>query len=550
MVDQVRIALAQLNPIVGDVSGNVDRLGAIHARVAQQGAELLATCELYISGYPPEDLLLHPSFIAEVEQGIARLAALTAGGPAMIVGAPWREDGKLFNAALLLDAGRIAAISRKLDLPNYGVFDEKRVFAAGYGPQLLAWRGIKFGVPLCEDIWTPGAAAQAQAAGAEILLVPNCSPFQLGKLRERQAVVSDRARENGLPVVYINLVGGQDELVFDGASFVMDAAGAVVVQAAAWREDVLVLDWRKQDGVWRCLTQASAAIPDDAAALYAAMMLGLRDYASKNGFMGALLGLSGGIDSALVAALAVDALGRENVWGVMLPSPFTSPASLKDAADVAARLGLRYDTVDIVPALRAFDAMLTPLFAGRAADATEENIQARSRGLTLMALSNKFGHLLLATGNKSELATGYATLYGDMCGGFAPLKDLYKTQVYEVAAWRNRAKPEDALGPDGVVISDAVMRKAPTAELRHDQKDSDSLPPYPELDAILRGLIEGNAGVEALAAQGHDRETVVKVCGLLTRAEYKRRQGSPGVKLGPALFGRERRYPVTSKFRN
>ena len=549
MTDHVRIALAQLNPTVGDVRGNADRLAAVFARAAALGVDLVLTPELYLTGYPPEDLVVQPAFLAQITQQIARLAVLTAdGAPAMIVGAPWQEDGKLFNAALLLAGGGIAGISRKRDLPNYGVFDEKRVFTAGQDTQLLNWRGIKLGVPLCEDIWTPAAAKELCVAGAEMLLVPNCSPFELGKLSERHVAVAARARENGVPIIYVNLLGGQDELVFDGASFAVGGDGVIVMQGAAWQEDLPILDWHKADGIWRCNTQTHAAIPDGAEALYAAMMLGLRDYAAKNGFKQVLLGLSGGVDSALVAALAVDALGAKNVWGVMMPSPFTTQASLDDAADVAARLGLRYDIINIVPAMRAFDTMLTPVFKERAADVTEENIQARCRGLTLMALSNKFGHLLLATGNKSELATGYATLYGDMCGGFAPLKDLYKTQVYAVAAARNSRKPVGALGPDGSVISDAIMQKAPTAELRPNQKDSDSLPPYPELDAILRGLIEGDVSGVELLAQGYGEVTVGRVRGMLQRAEYKRRQGPPGVKLGAALFNRERRYPITNKF--
>ncbi|MGB4100676.1 MAG: NAD+ synthase [Alphaproteobacteria bacterium] len=549
MTEQVRIALAQLNPIVGDVSGNAARLTAVYAQARAEGADLLVTPELYLAGYPAEDLLLHPTFIREIAVEVARLAVLTSGGTAMIVGVPWHEEGKLYNAALLLEAGRIAGISRKRDLPNYGVFDEKRVFAAGQGAQLFTWRGIKLGVPICEDIWTPGAVASLRAAGAELVLVPNCSPYQSGKMQQRQDVTTARARESGLPVVYVNLVGGQDELVFDGASFVVAADGTVMAHAAAWQEDVLFLDFQKRGTGWHCVTQTQTDYTDDASALYAAMMLGLRDYARKNGFTKALLGLSGGIDSALVAALAVDALGAENVWGVMLPSPFTSQASLDDAGDVAVRLGIRYDKIDLVPALKAFEAMMQPLFADHTADVTEENIQSRSRGVALMALSNKFGHLLLATGNKSELATGYATLYGDMCGGFAPLKDLYKTQVYEVAAWRNRAWPEGALGSEGVVIADTIMTKAPTAELRPNQRDSDTLPPYPQLDGILRGLIEDHAGVEGLIAQGHDRDMVQRVQIMLARAEYKRRQGAPGVKLGSALFVRERRYPVTAGFK-
>ncbi len=549
MPDALVIALAQINPVVGDVAGNVDRIRSARTAAAAQGAELVVYPELTVSGYPPEDLVLKGAFLDQVATGVAELARLTAdGGPGLLIGAPWRDAGRCHNSLLLLDGGNVVAIRHKHHLPNYGVFDEARVFTPGPCPGPIVFRGVRLGAMICEDMWFADVAECLEESGAEILVVPNGSPFELDKPDQRLNHAVARVTESRLPLVYVNQVGGQDELVFDGASFVLDAERRLCLQAPSWREHVAITRWRRDGHSWSCDTGAIAPAPERLANIYRAMMLGLRDYVGKNGFPGVVLGLSGGIDSALACAIAVDALGADKVRCVMMPSPFTSRDSLDDAAAVAGLCGTRLDTVSIEPAMEAYQAMLAPMFAGTNADITEENLQSRARGVTLMAISNKFGPMVLSTGNKSEMSTGYATLYGDMCGGFSVLKDVYKTDVFAVARWRNAQRPDDALGPDGPVMPERVITKPPTAELKPDQTDQDTLPPYEILDAVLQGLIEGEKSVAEVVALGHDEAVVRRVWRMLDRAEYKRRQAPPGVKITARAFGRDRRYPITNGF--
>jgi NAD+ synthase len=550
MTDSLAVALAQINPTVGDVGGNVARLLTARVEAAKAGADLVVASELVVAGYPPEDLVLKRAFQDAVEKGVAQLAHATKDrGPAMLVGAPWRDGGKLYNAALLLDAGDVATVRFKHDLPNYGVFDEKRLFASGPLPGPVSFRGVRLGVMVCEDMWTPDVAECLQESGAEMLVVINGSPFETDKHEDRLNLAVARVVETGLPLIYVNQVGGQDELVFDGASFVLGRDKRFLAKARSWREQVLMTRWSRSNDGWAAAVAEVASEPAMPDAIYQALMLGLRDYVGKNGFPGVLIGLSGGIDSALTAAVAVDALGADKVHGVMMPSPYTSRDSVDDATDVAKRLGIRVDTISIEPAMKTFGAMLKGVFAGRAPDETEENIQARARGVALMALSNKFGFMVLSTGNKSEMSVGYATLYGDMCGGYSVLKDVYKTTVYELTRWRNRQHPEDAKGPDGQVIPERVISKAPTAELKPNQTDQDTLPPYGQLDAILKCLIEEELSLNEIAARGHDRAVAARVWRMLDRAEYKRRQAPPGVKITRRAFGRDRRYPITNAFR-
>ncbi len=454
---------------------------------------------------------------------------------------------------MLLDGGEVTAIRHKHELPNYGVFDEIRVFDRGPLPGPMNFRGTRLGVMVCEDMWRPEVAECLAETGAELLVVINSSPFESDKTDERLNYAVARVTETGLPMVYVNQVCGQDELVFDGASFVLNADRTLAHQSPAWVEAIETTTWSREKGsegdAWTCAAGTVTPVANGLDPIYQAMILGLRDYVNKNGFPGVVLGLSGGIDSALSAAVAVDGLGAERVWTVMMPSPYTSQESLDDAAACADLLGCRLDTVSIEPAMDAYDAMLGGLFDGRDADTTEENIQSRARGMTLMALSNKFGHMVLSTGNKSEMSVGYATLYGDMCGGYSVLKDVYKMDVFALCRWRNQSQPAGALGPVGRVMPERVISKPPSAELKPDQKDEDSLPPYDKLDDILRGLIEGEASIETVAARGHDRETVERVWRMLDLAEYKRRQAPPGVKLTRRAFGRDRRYPITNAFR-
>tara|TARA_R110002072_G_scaffold49277_31_gene134058 strand:- start:563 stop:2248 length:1686 start_codon:yes stop_codon:yes gene_type:complete len=558
MTRHLKIALAQLNPTVGDIAGNVEKLRVARRQAAQAGADLLVGTELCISGYPPEDLVLKPHFLMAVEQAVQELAWETESGPALLIGAPWREDGgqtsklrgAVYNAALLLDGGTVKALRYKHDLPNYGVFDEVRVFKSGALPGPVNFRGVRLGVMVCEDMWKGDVSECLEESGAELLIVLNGSPYEADKHDERLQLAVARVSESQLPLIYVNQVGGQDELVFDGGSFVLNADCSLAALLPSYQEALRVTDWRQDPGgAWRCATAERSAPPAPIEATYRALVLGLRDYVGKNRFPGVVLGLSGGIDSALSAAVAVDALGADKVHCVMMPSAYTSRESLEDAAAMAALVGARLDSISIAPAMQAYDAMLAPLFAGAAADTTEENIQARARGLLLMSLSNKFGAMVLSTGNKSEMSVGYATLYGDMCGGYNVLKDVYKTDVFKLSRWRNENHPSDVLGPAGPVIPERIISKPPSAELKPDQKDEDSLPPYDKLDDMLAGLIEGELTVDQIVARGHQRETVNRIWRMLEMAEYKRRQAPPGVKTTRRSFGRDRRYPITNAFK-
>jgi len=555
MTDRLAIALAQLNPTVGDVDGNLRAIRAARAEAAKMGADLMVTGELSVCGYPPEDLVLKPAFQRRVAEQVAAFAAETAdGGPAVILGAPWREGDKLYNAALLIEGGKIASHRFKHLLPTYGVFDEVRVFASGPAPGPIQFKGVRLGVMVCEDMWQPDVAETLEESGAEMLIVINGSPFEIDKSDVRLNLAVARVTESKLPLIYVNQVGGQDELVFDGRSFVLGADRSLRAQSPAWDEHVSLTQWTRASAGWICeageIDKGDSGSRADLGSIYRAMVLGLRDYVTKNRFPGVVLGLSGGIDSAISAAVAADAIGADKIFGVMMPSPYTSQDSLDDAAETAKLLGIKYEIIPIQEAMNAFDGMLKPVFTGRNADTTEENIQARIRGLIVMAISNKLGHMALTTGNKSEMSVGYATLYGDMCGGFSVLKDVYKTTVFGLCNWRNQAHPKGALGPAGRVIPERVITKKPSAELRPNQFDEDSLPPYEVLDAILASLIEGERDIAEIVADGYDPDTVRRVWRMLDRAEYKRRQAPPGVKITSRAFGRDRRYPITNGFTN
>ena len=545
------IAVGQLNPVVGDIAGNLDIARRAWAEAGQKGADLLVLTELFLSGYPPEDLVLKPVFQQACREAVEELARATAHGPGIIVGVPWRDADGLHNSACLIDGGRIIAVRHKVELPNYGVFDERRVFAPGPLPGPVDFRGTRLGLPICEDLWIEEVAECLTETGTELIITPNGSPYWRGKAEERIQTMLARIVESGLPLIYANQVGGQDELVFDGGSFGLHADRTLAFQMSQFEEALTLTRWhRAEDGGWRCADGPLAALPGHEEANWRTCVLGLRDYVDKNGFKGVVLGLSGGIDSAVCAAIGVDALGPERVHCVMLPYRFTSNLSLSDAADCAERLGVRYDVLPIAEPVEGFSRALEPIFDGLAHDLTEENLQARARGAILMAISNKFGHMLVTTGNKSEVSVGYATLYGDMAGGYNPIKDLYKTEIFRLARWRNANLPSGLKGPAGEVIPVSIIEKPPTAELRENQRDQDSLPPYEELDAILEALVEGEAGVADIVAAGHDRATVKRVEALLYSAEYKRRQAAPGVKITPRHFGPDRRYPITNRFRD
>ena len=555
--DQFAITLAQLNPTVGDVTGNAAKARAARAQARAEGADLVVFPELFIAGYPPEDLVLKPAFQSACRAAIEELARETAdGGPAVLIGSPWVEDGKLYNACALLDGGRIAALRYKANLPNYGVFDEKRLFARGPAAGPVTVRGIRVGVPICEDIWLEESEDYENVVeclaetGAEILVVPNGSPYARDKNDLRLSIAVARVTESGLPLIYLNQVGGQDELVFDGASFALERrslGGGAVAGICRTHHDAALAQERKRLALhWAAGSRCSMATRAD----YAACVLGLRDYVGKNGFPGVLLGVSGGIDSALCAAIAVDALGAERVRGVMLPFRFTAQVSLDDAAKLAGALGIRYEVLPIAAAVNGFEEILSTTFAGLPRDITEENLQARARGTLLMAISNKTGAMVVTTGNKSEMSVGYATLYGDMNGGFNPIKDIYKTEVFRLSTLRNSWKPDGALGPSGEVIPVNIITRPPTAELRENQTDQDSLPPYDMLDAILERLVEREEPLASIVEAGFDREVVARIDRLLNIAEYKRRQAAPGVKVTQKNFGRDRRYPITNRFRD
>jgi NAD+ synthase len=542
------IALAQLNPTVGDIDGNLAKIRRAREQAAAAHADLVLLSELAVVGYPPEDLVLRPSVVDRCHAAVDAIVRESRSGPALIVTTPWREAGLLHNAAVFIDAGAVT-VRFKSDLPNYGVFDEKRVFSPGPIPEPVNFRGMKIGVPICEDIWSPVITAHLARSGAEFFLVPNGSPFETGKFSTRLELVKSRARETNLPVAYVNQVGGQDELVFDGRSFVLNRSGDLAACLPGWREIVSTTAWHRTGEGWTCSPAAVEPLGEQIEDVYSALVLGLRDYVTKNGFPGIVIGLSGGIDSALSAAVAVDALGADRVTGVRLPSPFTSEISMEEAQHVGDALGIRLLTVPISAVAQQAERELAPSFEGRPRDVAEENLQARIRGLLLMALSNKFGSMLLTTGNKSEMSVGYATLYGDMCGGYSVLKDIYKTDVYRLARWRNARRPAGAAGPQGCVIPERTITRPPTAELRPNQTDQDSLPPYDQLDAILHGLIEEEQSVEALAATVAPLAVVSRVQQMLYTAEYKRRQAPPGVKVSRRSFGRDRRYPITNRFR-
>jgi NAD+ synthase len=543
------IALAQLNPAVGDVAGNLARVREARDAAARQGADLVLFSELFLVGYPPEDLVLRPAIVTAAADALRALERESAaGGPGLAVTLPWAEHGRLFNAVALVADGR-SDLRFKHELPNYGVFDEKRVFTPGPLPAPIDFRGVRLGLPICEDVWFAGTAQHLAGQGAELLLVPNGSPYEVDKSQQRLHLARERVSETGLALAYVNQVGGQDELVFDGGSFVVNPDGMLACAMPSWTETVQLTRWRRDGRRYRCDGAAEWAEEPRLQAVYHAMMLGLRDYVRKNRFPGVVLGLSGGIDSALTAAVAVDALGSARVAGVRLPSRFTTAPSLDDAEESARLLGIALDTLPIEDAVAAAEHTLSGSFAGRPRDITEENLQARVRGLLLMALSNKFGSMVVTTGNKSEMSVGYATLYGDMCGGYSVLKDIYKTEVFALARWRNQYRPAGALGPEGRVIPEPSITKVPTAELRPNQTDQDSLPPYDVLDAILQGLVEDERSVQEIVDHGYPRDLVLRVQHLLYTAEYKRRQAPPGVKITRKGFGRDRRYPITNAFR-
>ena len=539
MTDKLTIALAQLNPTVGAIGSNLAKAKA--AITSLPAVDLVLFPELFLSGYPPEDLVLRASFVTACKTAAEELSRDFSNGPAILIGLPWREGDKLHNAVALLNGGKIETLRFKYDLPNYGVFDEKRVFQPGPAPGPINFKGVRIGVPICEDIWTEETCETLAETGAEILLSPNGSPFERNKDDVRLNLVVARVSETKLPLAYLNQVGGQDELVFDGASFVLNADRTLALQMPMFEEAVAITQWVRGDNGWHMLPNTAAKLPENEEETWKACVLGLRDYVDKNKFPGVVLGMSGGIDSAVVAAMAVDALGSARVHCVMLPYAYTSQDSLVDAELCAKLLGVRYDVVPIKEPVEGFLSALGPMFKGTPPGVTEENMQSRSRGVILMAISNKFGSMVLTTGNKSEMSVGYATLYGDMNGGFNPIKDVYKMEVYRLAAWRNT---------QGHVIPERIITKAPTAELRENQKDQDSLPPYEALDDILEGLVEREQTVAEISARGHDVALVKRIQHMLYVAEYKRRQAAPGVKITRKNFGRDRRYPITNGWRD
>ena len=550
MTDRFRITLGQLNPTVGDLAGNAALAREAWQEGKQAGADLVALPEMFITGYNAQDLVIKHAFQLDVMAHIEQLAADCADGPALAIGAPWAEGAELYNAYLILKNGKIANRTLKHNLPNETVFDEVRIFDSGPLGGPYAVGNTRVGSPICEDAWHPEVSETLAETGAEFLLVPNGSPYYRGKMDTRMNMMVARVIETGLPLIYLNMVGGQDDQVFDGASFALNPGGKLAMQMPAFDTAIHHVDLERTPEGWRVVTQDFAALPNAWEQDYRVMVQGLRDYMRKTGFKKVLLGLSGGIDSAIVATIAADALGPDNVRCVMLPSEYTSQGSLDDAETLARALGCQYDYVPIKDGREAITNTLAPLFEGRDPDLTEENIQSRLRGLLLMALSNKFGEMLLTTGNKSEVAVGYATIYGDMAGGYNPIKDLYKTRVFETCRWRNENHRDWMMGPAGAVIPDTIITKPPSAELREDQKDSDSLPDYPELDAILNILVDQNGAVADCVAAGFERDVAKKVEHLIYISEYKRFQSAPGPRLTKGAFWLDRRYPIVNRWRD
>lgn len=546
------LALAQMNPVVGDIKGNAKTILDNAAKAARQGADLVVFPEMSLIGYPPEDLVLTPAFREAAMAEVEALAQASAHLPCdLLIGSVWHDGVRTYNASILLQKGFVDVVRCKHELPNYGVFDEKRVFASGPLPKVLPWRGVDLGVLICEEVWDTALPMALKSQGAELLIVQNASPYTIGKAGHRHAVVHDAAHETGLPVAYINMVGGQDELVFDGRSYVHHPDGMDAVRLPAFGEALTLVAMEKKAQGWRVANAIEEPMLSDMETIYRALVLGLRDYVEKNGFRGIVMGLSGGVDSAITAAIAVDAIGPARVTGVLMPSPYTSMESIEDAEETARLLGIRVETVPITPGMQALDKMLGPVFRDLPNDTTEENIQARLRGNILMAISNKLGLMVMTTGNKSEMSVGYATLYGDMCGGYSVLKDVYKTTVYRLCEFRNVLMDQAGFykGPKGRAVPERSITKAPSAELRPGQKDQDTLPPYDDLDAILRGLVEQRKSVNELANEGFELATLRRVARMLAGAEYKRRQAPPGVKITSMAFGRDRRYPITNAWK-
>ena len=550
MNKKLKIALAQLNPLVGDVSGNIEKLISIRSNL-NNDVDILVAPELYVSGYPIDDLVLREDFLNLVESEINKLVQCTKDNKsAIIVGAPRKDNNHIKNSVFVIENGNIVSIKDKYELPNTGVFDEQRIFKQGSLEDCVIIKGIKFGLPICEDIWEKTVLEKLSKSGAEIIIAINASPFTVSKNEERENIAILRVNETKLPIVYLNRTGGQDELIFDGSSFALNHDGKKFYSSSEFKEETVEINFQKSNGKWLGhgnLNNSSS--PSER--LYKALVLGLRDYVNNNKFSGVVLGLSGGVDSALVAALATDAFGPDLVQAIMLPSPFTGDESLNDAKEAAELLNINCSNLKISEAMKIVENILGD-FKGPSFEPgiTEENIQSRLRGLLLMALSNRYGYMVLATGNKSEYAVGYSTLYGDMCGGYAPIKDVWKTDVFKLCNWRNENYSDLFKGPKGKVIPTNIINKAPTAELRDNQKDTDSLPEYNILDEILKGLVEDEISVEKIVSKGFDRKVVEKTAQLLARSEYKRFQAAPGPKVTNKAFGRDRRFPLTSGFRN
>mgnify|MGYP001251592793 FL=1 len=549
VTDTLKITLVQDNYTVGAMRANADNIIKHIKEADARGVDLVVFPEMAVTGYPCEDIVFKDQFCERAMTALYRIARETEDAQcSALVGGLWKEEGDVYNATVMIEKGAITHIRRKRSLPNYGVFDEKRIFTKGDVPAPMRWRGMRLGVLICEETWDPRWAPHLARQGAELIISQNGSPYETGKASLRRDVVSRAVESSGLPVIYVNLVGGQDELVFDGRSYIVDHTNKDVARLDAFNTQVADTTWEKRDGRWYCVDGPYVESQGDLETMYQAMVLGLRDYVQKNGFPGVVLGLSGGIDSGLTAAVAADALGADKVHGVFMPSRYTSKESLEDAKQLTENLGIRFSTIPIAEGMEAMEHMLAEQFADTTPDLTEENIQARLRGVLLMALSNKFGDMVLSTGNKSELSVGYSTLYGDMCGGYSVLCDIYKMSVFKLSRWRNRYEGDLPLlqGPVSAVIPERMITKPPTAELRHDQKDEDSLPPYELLDKLLIELIEKRKAAEDLIAEGYDAETVQKVAMLVFNAEYKRRQSAPGVKVSNMSFGRDRRYPITN----